>query len=161
MGKVTSLGHVGIFVSDYAMMRDFYTRVLGFTVTDEDESRGMCFLSARPEAEHHEILLAGGRKEASGPPQLQQLSFHTDSIQSLREFREAFAQEKVEITSEVTHGNTASVYFNDPEGNRLEVYYTIPVDWPQPFRQPIDFSLDDEGLLKQINDLTFGAPTEG
>ena len=49
MAKVTSLGHVGLFVSDYDMMRDFYTRVLGFTVTDEAEERGMCFLSAHPE----------------------------------------------------------------------------------------------------------------
>ena len=111
----------------------------------------------QPEAEHHEILLAGGRKEASGPPQLQQLSFHTDSIQSLREFREAFAQEKVAITSEVTHGNTASVYFNDPEGNRLEVYYSIPVAWPQPFRVAIDIEQSDEAVLQQIHDATYGA----
>jgi catechol 2,3-dioxygenase-like lactoylglutathione lyase family enzyme len=161
MGKVTSLGHVGIYVSDYPMMRDFYTRVLGLTVTDEAAERGMCFLSAHPEDEHHEILLAAGRKTLDGSPQIQQLSFHTDSIQALREFRAAFIEEGVIITAEVTHGNAASVYFNDPEGNRLEVYYAIPVDWPQPFRQPIDFSLDDEGLLKQIDDMTFGARVKG
>jgi catechol 2,3-dioxygenase len=120
----------------------------------------MCFLSAQPDAEDHELLLAGRPDTETGPPQIQQLSFHTDSLQSLREFREAFANEAVTITAEVTHGNAASVYFNDPEGNRLEVYYAIPVDWPQPFRQPIDFSLDDEALLKQINDMTFGAKAE-
>ncbi len=157
MAKVTSLGHVGLFVSDYDMMRDFYTRVLGFTITDEDRDRGMCFLSAHPEDEHHELLLARGRKVLDGSPQIQQMSFHTDSIQALREFKAAFIQEGLTITAEVTHGNAASVYFNDPEGNRLEVYYTIPVEWPQPFREPIDFSQDDEGVLKQINDLTFGA----
>jgi catechol 2,3-dioxygenase-like lactoylglutathione lyase family enzyme len=46
MGKVTSLGHVGIFVNDYPMMRDFYTRVLRFTITDEDESFPWVFRSA-------------------------------------------------------------------------------------------------------------------
>lgn len=157
MAKVTSLGHVGLFVKDYDMMRDFYTRVLGFTVTDESRERGMCFLSAHPEDEHHELLLAGGRKDLDGAPQIQQMSFHTDSIQALREFKAAFIEEGLTITAEVTHGNAASVYFNDPEGNRLEVYYTIPVDWPQPFREPIDFSQDDEGVMKQINDLTFNA----
>jgi catechol 2,3-dioxygenase len=118
----------------------------------------MCFLSAHPEDEHHELLLAGGRKSLDGSPQIQQMSFHVDSIQDLREFRAAFIQEGLTITAEVTHGNAASIYFNDPEGNRLEVYYTIPVYWPQPFREPIDFTQDDQGILKQINDLTFGAP---
>ncbi|MFF5143043.1 hypothetical protein ACFY6U_25490 [Streptomyces sp. NPDC013157] len=32
-------------------MRDFYTRVLGLTVTDEDEELGIAFLSAQPERE--------------------------------------------------------------------------------------------------------------
>jgi catechol-2,3-dioxygenase len=157
MAKVTSLGHVGLFVSDYEMMRDFYTRVLGFTVTDEAKERGMCFLSAHPKDEHHEVLLARGRKSLDGAPQIQQMSFHVGSIQDLREFRAAFIEEGLTITAEVTHGNAASIYFNDPEGNRLEVYYAIPVNWPQPFREPIDFSQDDEGILKQINDLTFEA----
>jgi catechol-2,3-dioxygenase len=157
MAKVTSLGHIGLFVSDYDMMRDFYTRVLGFTVTDEARDRGMCFLSAHPEDEHHELLLAAGRQALDGSPQIQQMSFHVDGIQALREFRVAFIEEGVNITSEVTHGNAASIYFDDPEGNRLEVYYAIPVDWPQPFRKPIDLSQDNDSVLKQINDLTFGA----
>ena len=29
--------HMGMFVADLARMRDFYTRVLGFTVTDSGE----------------------------------------------------------------------------------------------------------------------------
>ena len=157
MAKVTSLGHIGLFVSDYDMMRDFYTRVLGFTVTDEARDRGMCFLSAHPEDEHHELLLAAGRQALDGSPQIQQMSFHVDGIQALREFRAAFIEEGVNITSEVTHGNAASVYFDDPEGNRLEVYYAIPINWPQPFRKPIDLSQDNDSVLKQINDLTFGA----
>ena len=157
MPKVTSLGHIGLFVSDYDKMRDFYTRILGFTVTDEARERGMCFLSAHPEDEHHEVLLASGRQALYGSPQIQQMSFHVDSIKALREFRVSFIDEGVTITSEVTHGNAASIYFDDPEGNRLEVYYSIPVDWPQPFRRPIDLSMDDDGVLQQINDLTFGA----
>jgi len=36
---VTSLGHVGIICDDFLNMRDFYTRVLGLTVTDESPER--------------------------------------------------------------------------------------------------------------------------
>ena len=32
-----SFSHMGIFVTDVARMQDFYTRVLGFTVTDGGE----------------------------------------------------------------------------------------------------------------------------
>ena len=54
---VTSLGHVGIICDDFLKMRDFYTRVIGLTVTDEDPERGSCFLSADPKNEHHELNL--------------------------------------------------------------------------------------------------------
>ena len=43
---VTNLGHVGLICDDFFKMRDFYTRVIGLTVTDEDPDRGSCFLSA-------------------------------------------------------------------------------------------------------------------
>ena len=46
---VTGLGHLGIICDDFLKMRDFYTRVMGLTVTDEDPDRGSCFLSAHPE----------------------------------------------------------------------------------------------------------------
>ena len=57
MSKVSSLGHVGISVTDLDKMLDFYTRILGLTVTDGGEGRGV-FLSAHPETEHHEFLIS-------------------------------------------------------------------------------------------------------
>ena len=61
------------------------------------------------------------------------------------------------IDSVVTHGNTASVYFRDPEDNRLEIYYSLPVEWPQPFRAEIDVTQSADDILKQIHDVTVGA----
>ena len=46
MSLIKNLGHVGIICDDFMKMRDFYTRVMGLTVTDEDPDRGSCFLSA-------------------------------------------------------------------------------------------------------------------
>ena len=157
MRKVTGLGHVGLHVYDYPMMRDFYTRVMGMQITDESEERQMCFLSARPEEEHHELFLTGGRNTPDDIKLVHQISFTVESISVLREFREILETEKLQIDSISTHGNTASVYFRDPEDNKVEVYYSIRVEWPQPFREPIDLDLDDEAVLQQIHDLTFGA----
>ena len=58
---VTGLGHIGIVCDEFLKMRDFYTRVLGLTVTDEDPERGSCFLSAVPDQEHHELNLGQSR----------------------------------------------------------------------------------------------------
>jgi catechol 2,3-dioxygenase-like lactoylglutathione lyase family enzyme len=156
MPKVSSLGHVGLFVSDLPKMRDFYTRVLGMTVTDESAERQMCFLSARPGEEHHEMFLTVGR-DAEDVKVVQQVSFHVDSLEELREFHHTFKAEGVEIDSVVSHGNTASIYFRDPDRNRLEVYFSIPVEWPQPFRVAIDIERSDEAVLQQIHDATYGA----
>jgi len=64
MPKVTRLGHVGLFVADPEIMLEFYSNFLGMTVTDRDERR--VFLSARPEEEHHELLLATRERHLHG-----------------------------------------------------------------------------------------------
>ena len=38
---ITGLGHTGFWVDDLEKMRDFYTRVMGLTVTDEDEDASL------------------------------------------------------------------------------------------------------------------------
>lgn len=58
---MTGLGHVGIIGDDLMKMRDFYTRVIGLTITDEDPECGSCFLSAAPEHEQHELNLGQAR----------------------------------------------------------------------------------------------------
>lgn len=71
----------------------------------------------------------------------------------VREFHRRFAEEGVTIDSVVTHGNTASVYFRDPEDNRLEVYYSLSVKGvKQPFRADIDVTRPDADVLRQIEE---------
>ena len=59
------IGHIGLNIRDADVMKDFYTQVMGFTVTDHGphpvNSCPMLFLSTNPE-EHHEIVLIGGRR---------------------------------------------------------------------------------------------------
>ena len=153
MPKVTSLGHIGLHCYDYPTMLDFYTRVLGFTVTDALPSGTACFLSARPAEEHHEILLTSGRTAAEDAKLVQQISMHVGSLEDLKAFHKLFQEEGVKEERIITHGNTASIYFRDPENNYLGVYYSIPVEWPQPFGEPIDLDQDDDAILAQIAEI--------
>jgi catechol-2,3-dioxygenase len=145
MAAVSALGHTGLWVHDLELMRDFYTRVIGLTVTDEDEDLGIVFLSARPEEEHHEFVLQRGRTAGDGKL-LHQISWRIDSLDDLKTFHQRFRDEGVQVQQEVTHGNAFGIYFFDPEGNRNEVYLRIERDVRQPFRKTLNLDLPPEEI---------------
>ena len=114
MSLISNLGHVGIICDDFLKMRDFYTRVLGLTVTDEDPDRGSCFLSADPENEHHELNLGQANENRPRTENVGQVSFIVPSMDALRELNRRFKVEDTPILRTVTHGISHSIYFHDP-----------------------------------------------
>ena len=148
MPGIEGLGHVGIYADDLMKQRDFYTRVIGLKVADEDlEGRGMCFLSSDPEREHHEFVLMKGREAPEGTKLIQQISFIVPTIDDLREHYHRLQAENVKIDRIVSHGNAFGMYFFDPEGNRIELYYKTGFKVPQPHGDPIDLDEPNEKLL--------------
>ena len=150
MAKVSGLGHFGIFVRDMPKMVDFYSGVLGLTVTDRGPDDRIVFLSGHPETEHHEIALA---KSPDQKTDAGQVSFHIDSLADLKDMHRKIAESGCEIDRVVNHGIAFGCYFRDPEENRVEVYWSTGVDYPQPYADPIDLSASDEALMKLIEDL--------
>ncbi|MEV4624002.1 VOC family protein [Asanoa sp. NPDC049573] len=150
---ITGLGHTGLWVDDLEKMRDFYTRLLGLTVTDEDPDQGIVFLSARPEEEHHEFVLQRGRNAPPDVKLTHQISWRVESLEDLRDFHRKFAEEGVRVQQEVTHGNAFGIYFFDPEGNRNEVYLQIKRDVRQPFRKTINLDQEPEAVYAEAERL--------
>jgi len=150
---IAELGHVGFWVEDLELMRTFYTEMMGLTITDEDVEKGMVFLSARPDTEHHELVLARGRVAAPDTKLIQQVSFRIDSVESLLDFHNRFKAAGVKVQQEVTHGNAYGIYFWDPEGNRVEVYYRVPVDVRQPFRKHLNLDQSVEDVIAEADRL--------
>ncbi|MFK4099310.1 VOC family protein [Streptomyces sp. NPDC019531] len=156
---ITELGHTGFWVDDLEKMRDFYTRVLGLTVTDEDEERGIVFLSARPDEEHHEFVLQRGRTAPAGAKLTHQVSWRVDSLETVIDFHHRFRAEGVEVQQEVTHGNAIGIYFFDPEGNRNEVYLRLEREVRQPFRKTLNLDQAPADVLADVERLlTEGGP---
>jgi catechol-2,3-dioxygenase len=147
MPAIEGLGHVGIHTEDLLKMRDFYTRVMGLQIADENLDRGIVFLSANPEYEHHEFVLAKGRDVAQGAKVVQQISFKVKSVDDLREYHRRLQAEEVRIERFVSHGNALGLYFFDPEGNRIEVYYKTGFPVPQPHGDPVSMDASNEELL--------------
>lgn len=135
-----SFSHIGIYVRDIAAMEAFYTGFLGFSVNDRGKlgATDLVFLSRDPR-EHHQIVLASGRPADAVFNVLNQMSLRADSLESLQAFHRALEGEpRVSEISPVTHGNAISIYFRDPEGNRIELFVDTPWYVTQPLRIPID-----------------------
>lgn len=154
MARVTGLGHVGLYVSDMPKMLDFYTNVLGMTVTDRGGER-IVFLSAQPGSEHHELALASSADQKT---EAGQVSFHVDTLQDLKVLYRRVKDYGCSFDRIVNHGIAFGAYFRDPEDNRIEIYWSTGIDYPQPFGEPIDLEVSDEQLLQSLENL---APREG
>jgi catechol 2,3-dioxygenase-like lactoylglutathione lyase family enzyme len=142
-----AFSHMGIFVTDMARMVEFYTNILGFSVTDRAQIRGanVVFLSRNPE-EHHQIVLVPGRDPAH-PSTVNQISFRVISLSELRRVHARLADEAVCSLNPTNHGGSWSVYFSDPEGNRIELFAQTPWYMP-PVSLPLDLGLSDEEIFR-------------
>ena len=142
------LSHAGMWVRDMDQMESFYTRVLGFTVTDrgfvERYNGHITFMSNDPNM-HHQVILAEGRP-ADVPSTINQLSFTVNSLSELRVMYRRVVEEGVENL-------LPSNYFDDPEGNNLEVYLDSPFYVPQPFGEYLEFDLSDDEIIKLTEEM--------
>ena len=136
-----------MYVADAARMEDFYTRVLGFAVTDRGSlgATKLIFLSRDPR-EHHQIVFASGRPGSLPFNPINQISFRMVEFAGLREMHRRLEKESVRELRPVSHGNALSVYFLDPEGNRLELFVDTPWYCRQPVRVPMDIAMEDKEL---------------
>ncbi|MDE3074383.1 MAG: VOC family protein [Chloroflexota bacterium] len=151
--SISRLGHVGVHCHDLPKQKRFYQEVLGLQVTDEDPAMGMVFMSARPEEEHHEFLLCGGRNvEDRDAFLLQQVSFRCDKLDDVIGFYRRLKQHGVQFDMVVSHGNAIGVYFRDPEGNRLEVYCATGLTARQPYLQAVDLDRPPDEIMRQVEE---------
>jgi catechol-2,3-dioxygenase len=131
--------HMGFHVTDVDRMARFYKDVLGFTETDRgplDTPLGrmtLVFLSRDPD-EHHQIVLLSGRPDNLSFNVINQISLRADSLEALQGIFAGLRELAVTDLVGVTHGNAFSVYFKDPEGNRIELYVDSPWYVAQPCR---------------------------
>ncbi|HYF19575.1 MAG TPA: VOC family protein [Ramlibacter sp.] len=155
-----TFSHMGFHVRDIERMARFYRDVLCFTETDRGNlgETQLVFLSRDPR-EHHQIVLLTGRPEDLRFNVINQISLRVRDLAALREVRNrVLADPHVSDLAAVTHGNAVSIYFRDPEGNRLEVFFDSPWYCEQPLREPVDLDQPDEAVLARVEALARSRP---
>ena len=149
-----SMSHVGLFVFDLDRMVDFYTSTFGLLLTDTSIVRGdkrIAFMSRDPR-EHHQIVLVEGRMAPLEAQLLNQISLRVGSLDDLREVDEIVSKSGATGVDRSNHGNAFSIYFRDPEGNRLEVFTDSPYYVEQAVQATLVLTCTDEEILKQTRD---------
>ena len=146
------LGHVGLYVCDFDRMLTFYRDVFGMAVTDikREGRRPIVFLSTDP-GSHHQLVLVGGRsKDVTSQGLLNQVSFRLSNLGELKRVYDRLVAHGCKEMEPITHGTAWSVYFRDPEDNRIEGY--VDTEWyiTQPFRAPIDLTRSEAQLREDV-----------
>jgi catechol 2,3-dioxygenase len=130
MIKLERIGHVNLSVADQEVSKRFYRDVLGFTVSEEDIEHGGVFMTLGDN--FHTIDIGEPRNPATAArPQGGQIGVHHIAFQvaSYAALRDAYIHlldHDVAIKVATNHVNQRSLYFADPDGNILEIYYELP-----------------------------------
>ena len=123
MIQARKLGHIVLSVRDAGKSKDFYTRTLGLKVAHEDLQRGAVFLSFGKE--HHDLALfqlATGEAPHATQPGLHHMAWQLGSFEELQAAYKELKTMGVPVEATIEHNVTRSVYFPDPDGNRVELY---------------------------------------
>jgi len=130
MIRLKEIGHVLLRVLDLERSKKFYSEVLGFQVLEEDPEHGGVFMAL--EGQSHAIDLfqvqdpEAAQRQVPGVRGLGHIAFRVESEAALKNAYATLREHGVEITRAIDHVSQKSVYFHDPDGNTLEVYYELP-----------------------------------
>jgi catechol 2,3-dioxygenase len=130
MIKLAGIGHVLLRVADEEASKRFYRDVLGFRIAEQDPEHGGVFMTLGDGFHTIDITQHPSPSEAARPQRgqlgLVHIAFKVGSYAALREAYAHLLKNGVEIQRATDHVCQRSVYFADPDGNGLEIYYEMP-----------------------------------
>ena len=129
--EIQQLGHVVLKVRDRERSENFYTEILGLVVAARMEQPPVTFFTL---GNHHDfaIMAVGpdGPDSAANSPGLAHVAFKVgDSMEELRRANTHLDGLGVKIGMIADHTVSQSIYFDDPDGNLIEVYVDTSDVW--------------------------------
>ena len=121
------LGEVALYVADLAKQKDFYQRVLGLELLEEQD--GQVSLG-RDGQVLVRLLATSDRQTVKSAYGLYHLALLLPSRQALADILKHLSENKVSMVGGADHGYSEAIYLEDPEGNGIELYRDKPqADW--------------------------------
>src|SRR5437762_4864262 len=122
MAKIKKVGHVVLGVRDPARSVKFYTEVLGMELVKVLDQMQMAFFSFG-ERDHDIAVIKVPDEQPVGSSSLAHTALEIDGgEEQLRELYEKLKSSGTTVEFTFDHVITKSVYFLDPDGNRLEIF---------------------------------------
>ena len=128
--KLKRIGHVALRTIDEDRSRAFYRDVLGFNVSEQDPDHGGTFMTLGENFHTIDVFpmpdAANVQKPANGQVGLFHIAFEVAEYRDLKGAYQSLLDHNVDISHCTDHVSQRSIYFADPDGNRLEIYFEIP-----------------------------------
>src|SRR5579862_1803226 len=148
--EMIGLCHVGMYARNPALLATFYRDVMGLEIVGGSDARhplgASAFLSSRPGEEAHEIAIFSN-------PKFAHRAFRVGSLTVLKRFHQEIIGRGIPIKLQLNHVVSIAFYFDDPEGNMIEVYWRTGLDCSQPCAREIDLTKPEQELLDELNAL--------
>ena len=130
MIQLKEIGHVLLRVLDLERSKKFYAEVLGFHVLEEDPAHGGTFMALPGQSHAIDLFqvkdIEAAQQQTPGVRGLGHIAFRVESEAALKEAYATLKEHGVEVLRSIDHVSQRSVYFHDPDGNTLEIYYELP-----------------------------------
>ncbi len=125
MVKPKRVGHLVLNVRDVEVSERFYTELLGFQVAMKMQQPHATFLTCGKI--HHDLALfqapQGAEPVKAGQLGLNHFAVQIADLDELKELYQVLKDNGVQVDRAVDHNVTASLYFFDPDGNRIEFFF--------------------------------------
>lgn len=130
--KLDRIGHCLLRVKDAERSKKFYIDVLGFQLMEQDPDHGGVFMSLPGDGHTIDISQVENPEAAQTSPSgrdqlgLVHIAFKVGSYEGLKEAYDTLQANGIEVQRMMDHVSQRSIYFTDPDGNGLEIYYEYP-----------------------------------
>lgn len=164
--KIRRLGHTGFFVSSYQKTLDFYTRLMGFRVSDDydlrtipnfpKDSKDVASAFLTYGTDHHAIVLVPESFDAAfGKPapgvRVNQITWQVNSLAEVVAGTK-FIQDigtKIARSGRDLPGSNWATYFWGPDGHLNEIYYGIEqIGWNRKSKPKTLYDLSFAGAIE-------------
>jgi catechol 2,3-dioxygenase-like lactoylglutathione lyase family enzyme len=149
----SKLAHVIILTFDITPMRDWYGRVLEAGITYENDQ--LCFMTY--DDEHHRIGFARvpelGPRANTPVAGVDHFAFTYGNLAELLLTYRRLKEHRIEPFWAINHGPTTSLYYRDPDGNKIELQVdNFTVDECARFFADGNFDENPMGILFEPDD---------